>query len=47
MEAGEEFLRRWGVKEIFPRVADDFDAPLCEDVLLRDAALRDEITARY
>ena len=34
LEAGEQFLRARGVKEIFPRVADDFDAPLSEDILL-------------
>jgi len=35
LEAGEEFLRQRGVKEIFPFVAGDFDVPLPEDVLLR------------
>ena len=34
LEAGEKFLRERGVNEIFPYVADDFDAPLSEDVLL-------------
>jgi prevent-host-death family protein len=35
LDAGEEFLRKRGVIEIFPHVADDFDEPLSEDVLLR------------
>ena len=35
LDAGEEFLRNRGVKEIFPYVADDFDDPLPEDILLR------------
>ncbi len=35
LEAGEEFLKRRGVKEIFPYVADDFDAPLPEDFLFK------------
>lgn len=35
LEAGEAFLERRGVKEIFPYVADDFDAPLAEDILLK------------
>ena len=35
LEAGEEFLKKRGVKEIFPFVAEDFDAPLPEDFLLK------------
>lgn len=35
LEAGEEFLKRRRVKEIFPYVADDFDKPLPEDFLLK------------
>jgi len=35
LEAGDEFLRQRGIKEIFPHVADDFDEPLPEDILLR------------
>jgi antitoxin (DNA-binding transcriptional repressor) of toxin-antitoxin stability system len=35
LEAGKEFLKRRGVKEIFPYVADDFDEPLAEDFLLK------------
>jgi prevent-host-death family protein len=35
LEAGEQYLRERGVKEIFPYVADDFDRPLPEDFLLR------------
>ncbi|MFZ2065463.1 MAG: type II toxin-antitoxin system prevent-host-death family antitoxin [Xanthobacteraceae bacterium] len=34
-EAASEFLKSRGVKEIFPYVADDFDEPLPEDVLLK------------
>lgn len=34
LEAGEEFLKKRGAKEIFPYVADDFDEPLPEDILL-------------
>jgi hypothetical protein len=34
LEVGEKFLRERGVSEIFPYVADDFDAPLSEDMLL-------------
>jgi prevent-host-death family protein len=34
LEAGGKFLRERGVSEIFPYVADDFDEPLSEDVLL-------------
>ncbi len=30
LEAGKEFLKRRGVKEIFPYIADDFDEPLAE-----------------
>jgi len=35
LQAGAEFLKRRGVKEIFPRVADDFEAPLAGDFTLR------------
>ncbi len=35
LEAGEEFLKVRGVKEIFPYVAGDFDEPLPEDFLLK------------
>ena len=35
LEAGDEFLRQRGVREIFPYVADDFDEPLPEDFLVR------------
>jgi prevent-host-death family protein len=35
LEAGEEFKREHGVKELFPYVADDFDEPLPEDFLVR------------
>lgn len=35
LEAGQKFLKQRGVKEIFPFVADDFDAPLPEDFLLK------------
>ena len=35
LEAGDEFLKQRGVKEIFPFVAEDFDDPLPEDFLLR------------
>jgi prevent-host-death family protein len=35
LEAGEEFLRTRSVKEIFPYMADDFDEPLPQDLLLR------------
>lgn len=35
LDAGDEFLRERGVKEIFPYVAKDFDEPLPEDILLR------------
>jgi prevent-host-death family protein len=34
-EGGEHYLRQHGVKDIFPYVAADFDAPLPEDFLLR------------
>ncbi len=34
-EAAVEFLKSRGIKEIFPYVADDFDEPLPEDVLLK------------
>ncbi len=35
LQAGEKFLNQRSVKEIFPYVADDFDAPLPEDFLLK------------
>ena len=35
LEGGEEFLKKRGVKEIFPYAADDFDQPLPEDFLLK------------
>jgi prevent-host-death family protein len=35
LEAGDEFLKRRGVKEVFPFVADDFDEPLAEDFLVK------------
>ena len=35
LQAGAAFLKSRGVKEIFPRVSDDFDAPLAEDFLLK------------
>ena len=35
LQAGEEFLKSRGVEEVFPYVADDFDAPLAEDFLLQ------------
>ena len=35
LQAGEEFLKRHGVEEVFPYVADDFDAPLPEDFLIK------------
>jgi prevent-host-death family protein len=34
-EAGEAYLRKLGVKQLFTYVADDFDDPLPEDFLLR------------
>ena len=34
-EAGHAFLREKGIANPFPFVADDFDAPLPEDFLLR------------
>ncbi|HWE06712.1 MAG TPA: type II toxin-antitoxin system prevent-host-death family antitoxin [Rhizomicrobium sp.] len=30
-----EFKRKYGIDEIFPYVADDFDAPMPEDILLK------------
>jgi prevent-host-death family protein len=33
--AGDAYLKRIGVKQLFIRVADDFDDPLPEDFLLR------------
>jgi prevent-host-death family protein len=35
LEAGEAFLRKRGIKEVFSYVAEDFDDPLPEDFLLR------------
>jgi len=35
LAAGQEFLRRHGIKEVFSYVAEDFDDPLPEDFLLR------------
>lgn len=35
LEAGEEFLKSRGLREVFPYVADDFDEPLPEDFLLK------------
>jgi prevent-host-death family protein len=35
LQAGAEFLKSRGIKEIFPFVADDFDEPLAEDFLLK------------
>lgn len=35
LEAGEEFLRKHGVTQLFSYVADDFDEPLPEDFLLK------------
>ena len=35
LQAGEEFLKKRGIKEVFPYVADDFDEPLPEDFLLK------------
>ncbi len=35
LEQGEKFLKKRGVKDIFPFVADDFDDPLPEDFLVR------------
>ena len=35
LQAGAEFLKRRGVEEIFPYVADDFDESLTEDFLLK------------
>lgn len=35
LEAGDEFLKSRGIKEIFPYVANDFDEPLAEDVLFK------------
>lgn len=33
--AGQAWLRAKGIKNPFPFIADDFDAPLSEDVLLK------------
>jgi prevent-host-death family protein len=35
LEAGKAFLRGKGIKSPVPFMADDFDAPLAEDALLR------------
>lgn len=35
LEAGDAFLRARGIHDPFPYVADDFDAPLPEDFLIR------------
>jgi prevent-host-death family protein len=35
LKAGEEYLRKLGVKQVFSYVAEDFDDPLPEDFLLR------------
>lgn len=35
LEAGREYMRKHGIKEWFPYVAEDFDDPLPEDFLLR------------
>ncbi len=35
LEAGKEFLRQRSVTQAAPFIADDFDAPLTEDVLLK------------
>lgn len=35
LQAGADFLERHGIAEAFPYVADDFDAPLPEDFLLK------------
>ena len=35
LEAGEKFLKKRGIKEVFPYVAEDFDEPLPEDFLLK------------
>jgi len=35
LEAIEEFKKKYGIGEIFSRVADDFDEPLPEDFLLK------------
>ena len=39
LEAGEEFLKKRGVKEIFPFVAEDFDAPLPEEFFAQAVAV--------
>jgi prevent-host-death family protein len=33
LAAVEEFKRKYGIAELFPYIADDFDAPLPEDFL--------------
>ncbi len=35
LEAGRAFLDELGITDPFPWIADDFDAPLAEDFLLR------------
>jgi prevent-host-death family protein len=35
LEAGREFKRKHGIDKFFSYVADDFDDPLPEDILLR------------
>jgi len=35
LEAIDEFKKKYGIDEIFGRVADDFDEPLPEDFLLQ------------
>jgi prevent-host-death family protein len=35
LEAAGEFKRKHGLSQIFTHVADDFDAPLPEDILVR------------
>ena len=35
LEAGKQFLRERGIKEVFSYVAEDFDDPLAEDFLIR------------
>ncbi len=34
-KAGEEYLRKRGIRELISYVADDFDAPLPEDFLIK------------
>lgn len=35
LEAGREYLRKKGIKQLVTYIADDFDGPLPEDFLLR------------